>query len=141
MANISVQFAPSGLVTAVSLTRSRSPRIPRMSAITTLQTRSDSALPLCGRYKNGLSLLGEIYETEDTKPRLLIKIIHFGQSGARGGEKCAAAAVPAGNGQASSFLPPLHSFYFINPTSPLPFHTSDGTSPRLSLTSPKSHCV
>lgn len=31
-------------------------------------------------YKDGLPLLGEIYEMEDRKPRLLIKIIHFCQS-------------------------------------------------------------
>ena len=37
-------------------------------------------LPFCERYKDGLPLFREIYEMEDTKPRLLIKIIHFCQS-------------------------------------------------------------
>lgn len=77
--------------------------------------RGDSALPLCGRYKNGLPLLGEIYETEDTKPRLLIKIIHFGQSGARGGGKFAAAAAagrPAG-GRRTIFPFPSSPAFFL----------------------------
>lgn len=63
--------------------------------------------------------------------------------GQRGEKNCCSSSTgrPAGQQQSSFFFPPLHSFYFINLTSPLPFHTSVGTSPRLSLTSPKSHCV
>ena len=37
-------------------------------------------LALCDQYKDGLPLFREIYEMEDTKPKLLIKIIHFCQS-------------------------------------------------------------
>ena len=40
------------------------------------QNKSSAILP-SGKRKNGLLLLGEIYEMEDTRPRLLIKIINF----------------------------------------------------------------
>lgn len=63
------------------------------SSAPTPQNESNATLPCCARFKHGLPVFGEIYETEDTKPRLLIKIIHFGQSWPGGKQKLAAAAI------------------------------------------------
>lgn len=83
------------------------------------------------------SLLGEIYETEDTKPRLLIKIIHFGQSGP--GEKFAAAAATD-----SLFFFTSPFFFFINLTStPSTYSEQRHTSaaPGRSVTSTVTHVL
>lgn len=63
---------------------------PKSEIKTALKTRAMQHSLCVAGTKMAFPLLGEIYETEDTKPRLLIKIIHFGQSGP--GEKFAAAA-------------------------------------------------
>lgn len=119
---------------------------PNLKRITPLKNKSDATLPSCGRYKDGLPLLGEIYEMEDTKPRLLIKIIHFGQSWP--GEKFAAASIDSFFFFSLLYLTlPLSSLLSIF----LSFLHSNGihqqhrekarASPRLSLISPKSFSV
>lgn len=146
--NISVHFAACRLVATVPLTRRWGPRIPQKSAITTLQTKSVSPLPFVWQVQKWPSpVRGDIWDRRHKAKALNKNHPFWSQRGQRGERFCCSsgagrpAGQPASDRQSSFFLPPLHSFYFINLTSPLPFHTSDGTSPRLSLTSPKSHCV
>lgn len=143
-----MHFAASRLVATVPLTRRWSPRIPQKSAITTLQTKSVSPLPFVWQVQKWPSpVRGDIWDRRHKAKALNKNHPFWSQRGQRGERFCCSsgagrlAGQPASDWQSSFFLPLLHSFYFINLTSPLPFHTSDGTSPRLSLTSPKSHCV
>lgn len=112
---------------------------PKSEIKTTLKTRAMQHSLCVAGTKMAFPLLGEIYETEDTKPRLLIKIIHFGQSGP--GEKFAAAAA-ATDSLFFFFTSPRFLFFFIYLTStPSTYseqwHTS--AAPGQSVTSTVTH--